>query len=282
MITVDQPKLEKDIAAFNTQFKARMGLLKQRCPVIVKRQAGLLARTLINLTPPRNKAKLEKKINDRVTSKFHTLGDDKTSQVYSDQGSEKAGHGSIKWYAFGHTGIYGIAKDADLTNASQDLLYKLLWRKMTKSGRTVAGKRGKQTIYVWQKITTKAASVKQLADRIIGHIGRMKAGWTVGWEECGKPGRALPKWVEKHAGKGKGARGYAVDGLGVPGAPQFIIANYAKGVNAAKAEDYMRAALRIRTQAMEKDTAFALQHPDKWSEREARADAAAEGNAIAA
>jgi hypothetical protein len=27
---------------------------------------------------------------------------------------------------------------------------------------------------------------------------------------------------------------------------------------------------------MEKDTAFALQHPDKWSEREARADAAAE------
>lgn len=277
MITCDTAKLEADISAFNKKLKERFALLGGRKATIVKRQAGLLCRTLINITPPRDRKKTAEKITSQVNKRFQQMGSDNSGHVFSDPGPIKAGKGSVRWYAFGPKSIYGIAKEVDFRDASPEQLYQLYFkRKLGGDGRFIAGKRGKQLVKIWQIITVKASTVKVLIDRLIGHIGRLAAGWTIGWDECGQPGRALPRWIEKHAGKSKGARGYAVNGLGIPNSPEFTIANTAEGASPAKMQYQLRAALQIRTKAMENDTIRAIQHPDQWNDQEAAADAAAE------
>lgn len=279
MITADTTDFAMQCQRFGNRLHQRVTQFGGRTSTIIKRQAGLLARTLINLTPPRDRSKLGKKITERVISKFHVMGEDYSGHVWSapDPAKQSKKFPDTTLYGFTPTAIYGVAKDVDLGDATPEHLYQLFWkRRLTRAGRAMVGRRGKQAIYVWQKITTKGSTVKALAKRLVNHIGRMKAGWSVSWEDCGSPGRALPGWIAKHAGKLNGARGYSVNGLGVPGEPNFTIANTAKGIDPSKAQGYITSAMKIRIKALEADAAFALAHPDKWSEREAVAEAAME------
>jgi hypothetical protein len=216
VITVDTAKLEADIAAFNSRLKARFTMLGGRMPIIVKRQAGYLCRTLINLTPPRDRDKTAEKITNQVNKRFATF----STKYETIRASKKAGHGDTRWYAFSPTAIYGVAKKDDLRDATSEQLYQLYFkRQLNKDGRFQAGKRGKQAVYLMQRIMTKKSTVNKLIARLVKHIGRFKAGWSIGWEQCGSPGSALPMWIARHAGKANGARGYAIDGLGIPGGP---------------------------------------------------------------
>ena len=270
MITLDSPKLQADLRRYTSMIAGRFELLGGRKLIILKRQAGLLARTLINISPPKNKQKTSERITQRVTNKFAVMSE---YSGYGDSvgGSKKAGHGDVRWYAFSKFAIYGVAKDSDMTGASADELYRLYFG-TTKTGR-IKGQRGRQKVYVWQRITTKAKTVKELIKRLLRHIGRLKAGWAVSWKDAGAPGRPLPQWIEQHV---SGARGYSINLLSAPSEPSFTIVNTAKGVTSEQVEIAARAALQIRLKALEADMLFAIRKPHEWNEREARAEAAIE------
>lgn len=275
MITIDSPKLQADIKAWSDTLRARFELLKQRSrKTVLVRQAGLLCRTLINVSPPVNKKKTADRITDRVNKKFHQMGSD-GGHMWSTPNEKKQGKGDVKWYAFSKYAIYGVAKDVDFTDATPEQLYSLYFgRNLTSKGRFKAGMRGKQRVMIWQKITTDRKTVKKLIKRLLNHIGRLKAGWAVSWKDAGSPGSQIPNWIGKHVVPGK-ARGYSIRHLDGDSA-SFTIVNTAKGVSAQAVEEKARAALRIRLKAMTEDVRFALKHPDQWSEREAKAEAAIE------
>jgi hypothetical protein len=274
MITADTAKLQADLGKLNAKLNERFQLLGGRKPVIVKRQAGLLARELMDVSPPKNRKKTADSITNKVMGKFHTMGEDRSGHVWSQVSQVKAGNGDVRWYAFGKHAIYGIAKEADMTEASVDSLYQLYYgRTLAKSGRFMAGNRGSQAVYIWQKITTRAATVRALAKQIVSHIGRLKAGWIVGWKAAGAPGRVVPQWIAKHTKP----RGYFVDGLASPSQPSFTIANTAKGVSSQAVNDIARAAVRSRIGKLQKDIEFAITNPKEWSEREAKTEAATGG-----
>jgi hypothetical protein len=243
-----------NLAHFNFTMGRYVDELGMAAPVVVKRQAGLLARTLIQMTPPRDLAKTREQITTRVEDTFDVLRQN-TGYSGDERCGGKAGRGDVIWYAFNSRGIYGVARDKDMTRADTDALYKAYFasRRLTKHGRVIAGKRGKQTVYIWQKIATTADQVAQLATRLKRHVGRLKAGWIPSWKAAGAPAGSMgpvPEYVNRHA---SGARGYCVDGLGIKGCPTFTLANYAVGASEKKLGPIMRNALAVRAKAMTAD-----------------------------
>lgn len=205
----------------------------------VRYQAGQLHQTMVRLTPPKNRAKTNAAIERRVDAKFHTLRNPAFDHTHS-------GSDSVEWYGFQPNAIFGVAKDSDMTKASADDLYQFYFKtRLNKQGRIVAGRRGKQTVYIWQKVTTKESTVNRLKARLKRHIGRLKAAWLPSWEELGRPGKPPAQWIARHA---EGARGYAINGLGIKGHPQFTMANRALG--AGKLHGIAMAAMRLRSKAM--------------------------------
>lgn len=216
----------------------------------VMRQAGLLNRTLITITPPRDRAKTAKQITDNITGKFNAIGN--PEREFTIPQDSKHGTGDVHWYNWDQHTLRGVARDADLTKASVEELYNLI-HKIRPRGTISAGQRGKQRVIIWQKTTTKAATVKKLIARMLKHIGRLKAGWLVSYDFLSANGAIadrsrVPEWVQRHR---TNARGYYIDGLGIPNGPTFTIANYAVGVK--KAGQLFHNALEIRVKAMAKD-----------------------------
>lgn len=269
---------------FSTDVNVQMGRLRDAISLritrlggntktIVKRQAGLLCRTLINLSPPKDYDKSARRIEDRVNTKFHQIntggGADHSGDI------AKQGDGTVIWTGSSKFAVYGIAKDVDYRDASVEGLEALF---LGRGGiKRTAGRakyprgHGQQDVYVWQKIVTKKATVKALAKRLIQRIGRLKAGWMVGWQECGSPGATVPQWIAKHR---TGARGRCDMQLDIPNAPSVIITNSARGVSEIKRNGILASAMRIRADAIVKDVQFAITNPKEWSEREARSNAA--------
>ena len=244
-----------NLAHFNTQMARYVDELGMAAPVVVRQQAGLLARTLIQLTPPKSISVTRGKIQSRVEDTFDVLRESHWHSGEALLEGPKAGQGDVRWCAVTRKGIYGVAKDKDLTRASTNELYEAYFanRRLTKEGRVIAGRRGKQTVYIWQKIATTRSQVDRLASRLKNHVGRLKAGWLPSWKEAGAPGGsmgAVPEYVMKHAG---GARGYFVNGLGVQGCPTFTMANYAMGARERTLGKIMRDAMRVRAKAMAAD-----------------------------
>lgn len=242
--------IEHNLPQFNAAMARYVDELHMCGPVVVKQQAGLLARSLINLTPPKSAPKTKERIRSSVGGKFAILRSENPREFVQDQ----AGRGDVSWYAFQPKGIFGVARDKDCRQMSDEELYQLnLVTKVNKQGRLVAGKRGKQTVYIWKRFLTNPGAVSRLVKRIQEHVGRLKAGWVVGWRAGGAPAggmNAVPGWVLKHE---TGARGYVVDGLGIANAPEFTMANYAVGASEEKLGPIVSSAMRVRAKAMTAD-----------------------------
>lgn len=271
MITSDASFVDDQIRRFNQTmdfYREQMKLAPKAC---VKRQAGLLVRTLINITPPSNPNKTKERIAEKVGGTFNTA-----KREYAAPEGGKQGHGQIRWYAWNSTSLYGVAKDVDFRSKSVDDLeaYWNLKKKISsKGGLIIAGKRGNQTIKLRRKILADANRVKELIKRIQTHVGRLKAAWGVSWMQLGRPGGNLPKYVaDKIDGARSTRHGWYIDGLGIKDSPTFTIANRAAGVAnlQKKSGELLRRALDIRSKAMESDIAFAVRNPTKWKEREAQ------------
>lgn len=216
----------------------------------VKKQAGALVETLMRISPPDNRQLSRKSIEASVQNRFALVGN--PSVDYTIPADSKHGaNGDVHWFLWTHHALTGVAKDADYTKASGDELYELYKRIVKKGGgRIRAGNRGKQAVSIYQKTTVKASAAKKLIARIIGHLGRLKAGYLPAFDELQSSGNIYrpPQWVRKHR---SGARGRFQDETSAPQKPSVVITNFAKGVG--KTNNLVRRALAIRLKAMKAD-----------------------------
>lgn len=255
-----------NFAEFNRNMLERMDKLEQAGAHVLREQVGLLCRTLINITPPTNRAKTAKKIDKSVGEVFNALKSEGTHN-YGDARLRdirtKSGYSDVWWYSFQPDAIFGVAKDKDYTDSSLEQLnqiYLSLKGKIGKGGRIIAGHRGKQRVIIWQKATTNEKKVEKLILKIKKRIGRLKAAWAVSWQDCGSPSGTLgpvQDWVMRHIqGAKQLGTGYSIDSLGTKGMPSFTIVNRAPGVSEIRKQGILDDALAIRAKAMAADLAL--------------------------
>lgn len=216
--------IESNLVEFVQAVKAYGDKLGYNVGKVLKWQAGFLARDLIDYTPLAAAANIRRDVN----AKFKALNAHHETSL--GEADSKSGHGDIRWYSSDSSNLYGVDRNSDMTGATDQAIYENYFKiKLSRNGMVRLGKRGRQSVNVWKQILTTAEQAKRLADRLVNHSGRLAAGWSVAWFDCGSPGRALPAKVARHAGRANGARGYSIDDTGIPLTPSFTIVNTAKG-----------------------------------------------------
>ena len=244
-----------NFAHFNTQMARYVDDLGMAAPVVVWQQAGLLARTLIQLTPPRDPEKARDKVERDINGVFGQMTESFKNHGSNDD-SPKHGYGDVYWYHWDDQSLTGKKKLNDSTGADVESL-RLLYYKMKSRPTTgniqYVGTRGKQGVYIKEQFLVNPTTQHQLIRHLRENVGRLKAGWLPGWKAAGSPAGsagAVPVFVTRHD---TGARGYVVDGLGIKGCPAFTMANYAAGARASTLGRIMVSALNLRAKAMMAD-----------------------------
>lgn len=243
---------EDNFADFNRQMALRADTLGRAANIVLREQAGFLARTLIQISGPRNLSKSKNALEKNLHRLF---GEFSIPIVRIPGAGGKHGNGDIYWYDSTSTSLYGIAEPVDKTRLDKDEVYdlykELRGRPQKKGGMTVVGKRGKQTVKIWEKFTIAAAQMRALYARLASHFGRRQAGWIPAWRSLGSPSAGLgpvPKRVLDHE---QGARGNFENGLGSKTHAFFTLINSAKG--SSDLQGIVSNALKIRAKAMAAD-----------------------------
>jgi hypothetical protein len=212
----------------------------------IRRQGSLLARTLVDFTPPKDRGATATRIDKDVRSKFLSTGYGEHASMLEAQGG-KAGRGDVRWYAWSNKALYGITdKDLDLRRASLKDLIRTYWH-ITPKGHIRTGQHGKQTVLLRRQVLIKKGQLTKIVSTLKQHIGRLRSGWVVGWQLLGAQGRSLPQWVSKHRDK---QRGYVRDQSKVLLHPTVTVGNTAYGATPELAEFLTRTALETRAKAM--------------------------------
>jgi len=284
MVKVDQARLDADLRMFANSIQAKALLIGKSSSQILKTECRRLAETLIRITPPSDDgpqakalktrygmgayARAKEKIKRDVLKKFAMLGRGDVEDYggrYGDEvmnfsnktwteTSSKRGHGDVKWLIWTRDYLIGVAKDYDLRAANVDGL-KSIYRetKITRTGKINVGDRGRQTVLLIQKYLTKKSTVRALIRRLQANIGKLKAGWLVGWKETGGGGPGTvynpPQWVTRHGDKGY-LGGADISQIDDPSLPAVRIWNAAKNVGTPHMRSIASDALGIRLKAM--------------------------------
>lgn len=254
--------IEIDMTEFNSSVINYVANLGQAAGMVVRRQAGALASTLIRISPPTDVRLTKQRIKDRVSQRFVKMNNSDRKFRRGGKGG-KHGRGDIRWYSWQSDALYGVQKQNDMRDASVEDLRQLLHTMNVKGTKTL-GQRGKQRVVVWQKQLVRKATVNKLIRRIQDHVGRLKAGWVVSWQGFGSPGRQPQAYVMKHLA---GARGSFIDNTRSTQQPNATITNSSVGADKLKGK-IVQNALKIRIEAMRKDVEWAIKNPEKWRERE--------------
>jgi hypothetical protein len=236
-----------DVSKFNTGCIVYATELRKTPREVVTEQAGLLMSDLGRNLPPRDPEKTKDSIEKGVNKKFSILGTSTVDNTFVLGGGGKAGHGDVLWIGSTSQALFGIAKDADMTKASPEDLRKLYYS-LTGSAKQRMGQRGKQKIYISQKVTTKEATRAKLIKLIQDRVGLLRASFCVGYSEVGGKQR-IPAWVMKHVTSGK-AKGSFINGLGIPYKAEFTLVSNAAGVTDEKSTYFLQGALNRRGEAM--------------------------------
>jgi hypothetical protein len=252
----DRASLDAAMAKFSQAIALVAEQSGRDCKIVVAEQASLLADEMLKRTPPLNRARTKEKIKRDVLSKFGSLN------VETSRESPSSG---VHWYAFQPNAIFGVAADRDMTKASAQDLYDVYYKtKLNKQERIKAGQRGKQTVWLWQKIQSKTATVNALIKRLQGHVDRAKASWLPAWtilKSLAPVGAgAVPDSIAKHA---SGALGTFTNGLETPGAPSFTLTSFAKGIGSDKMRAIAAETMRIRAEKMVQRLVYVTIHPPK-------------------
>jgi hypothetical protein len=236
-----------DLTKFNTACVVYSNELKKTPREVVTEQAGLLMADLGKNLPPRDPDATKAKIEQGVTRKFAILSTSTADNTFVAGGGGKAGHGDVLWIGSTANSLFGIAKEADKTQATPEDLRKLYYA-TTSSGKQRAGQRGKQRVYISQRVTTKESTRTKLIKIIQDRDGLLRASFCVGFNEVGAKQR-LPAFVAKHVASGK-VKGSFINGLGLPGKAEFTIISNADGVGDEKCTYFLQGALNRRGEAM--------------------------------
>jgi len=157
----------------------------------------------------------------------------------------------VDWYAVSSVSLHGVKREADMRGATVSELKALLYRSERKGRLT--GQRGKQRIYILQRILTKASTVAKLATLKTKNRGRLAAGWLLATTKGPikmSGGNQPPDYIMEHA-RQPGARGSFANGLSNGKFPQFTIINTAKGIGQPAVNRIVQTAVKVRAKAMQ-------------------------------
>lgn len=236
-----------DTSKFNTACGVYVTSLKKTPREVVTEQAGLLMVDLGRNLPPKDPDKTKSTIADDVNRKFSILSTSTEANTFTVGIGGKEGHGDVHWIGSSSNTLFGITKESDMTKASVEDLRKLYYS-TTKSGKLRAGHRGKQKVYISQRITTTEGTRNKLVKQIQERVGLLRASFCVGLGEVAAKQRP-PSFVMKHVQSGK-AKGSFINGLGLPGKAEFTLISNAAGVSDEKCTHFLQGALNRRGEAM--------------------------------
>lgn len=254
MITTD---IEEKMRTLQSAIKLRLDRLGEDKSKVLRHEAGLLWRTLINLSFPNNPAKKKRDIEEVTLRKFHQISD---SESTHSGDSAKAGHGDVTWTGSHPFALYGIAKDVDFRDASVEQLEALYYGRGGSSNRQAGrarypGAHGRQDVFIWQKVSAKKGTIRELIRKWQSHVGRLKSGWVPAWQACGSPGDYVPNWIQILSRAGAaGFNDNTLDRL----TPSFTAINRERGARTLRDSGKIEAALRIRAKAIVERLARAL------------------------
>lgn len=231
-------------AGFNRGLAALIHDAGLNAQTVVAKETGELIKTLVRLSPKAD----PKKIKSDIKTRFAIYGRESDHELITGPRHRFEGQGEVRWYAAYPSALYGVKAEADLRRASVDDLKKLMYSR-TKTGR-IRGRRGRQAVYITQRILTKASTVAKLAAAKARNRGRLAAGWLVAVARgpIRLSGGRIPEFINRHA---SGARGNFADGLGNRKYPNFTIINTAKGVGKKTVNEMVKTAVAIRAKAMQ-------------------------------
>lgn len=226
------------------------GLARVGIPLgkLIPKEMGELIKTLVKLSPPKDRAKSSKKTTDSIVRKFELVGMEHNAKLGAGQISKTG----IEWVSVDKNWLKGAAPDLDMRKADVPTLRKLYYS-TTKRGnvrRDFRHPRTHQRVLLIQRIITTPAKIKQLARKVVGNYGRLKAGWLV--SVFRGPIRLFganmpPAWVTKHS---SGALGAYENKLNNAQTPSFAIMNRAAGVSKRAVLEIANAAIKVRAKAM--------------------------------
>jgi hypothetical protein len=185
-VTIDKPSLDSSLAKLQGAIAAKMQVLKMSSRRAIGLEASHLCGYMIDRALGGTRTK--KAIARKVLTKFISLGEDVEIKSESSWAGHHRNHSEsdisegkdVEWYAFTPSGIYGVAREMDYRNANVEGLESIYFG--TEMGgndgdRIVAGQRGKQTIYLWQKFLVKPSTVKALITKLQKRVGSLKASF---------------------------------------------------------------------------------------------------------
>jgi hypothetical protein len=251
--------IQSNVLEFNEAMQKRVDKLGMAGEKVIKEQAGLLARTLIQLTPPSDVNQAKRRIEVTILRKVGLTRsgmvreEDFENRAYSS----KQGDGDVLWQFSTPHMLSGTSREEDLRKLSVDQLYsRIVAADFNKAGMSRQGSRGKQAVRIKLQWLVKASTVHGVISKVKKHVGRLKAGWLPSWRILGAPegGQgAVPTYILNHESK---ARGYYISNLGVKNHPSFTLVNHAQGATEENCGPTVRKALSMRAVAMMKDLAL--------------------------
>lgn len=236
------------INEFNRGINRLVNQIGLNAKYVVHKEVGELIKTLVKISPPRDRNKAMAKTRDTVMRRFELVG----LEVHPAFHTGKISSTGIEWYSVDRNWLKGMAPENDMRKASTLELRKVYYS-TTKRGnlkKDFQHPRASQRVLLTQKIVTTKKQAAAVAKKIVGNYGRLKAGWlkAVFSGVISLGGKFMPPaWVTKHR---EGARGRFINGLSVPGNPHFEIANFAKGVTHRNSTYWTNQAVKIRAKAM--------------------------------
>lgn len=236
-----------DLSKFNTACAVYSNELKKTPREVVTEQSGLLMVDLGRNLPPRDPDKTKATIEASVNRKFSILSTSTVENTFTAGGGGKEGHGDVHWIGSSSQALFGVAQEQDKMGATAEDLRSLFYS-TTKGGKQWFGQRGKQKVYISQRVLTKDSTRKKLVKMIQDRVGLLRASFCLGLGEVNAKQRP-PAFVMKHLATGK-VKGSFINGLGLPYKAEFTIISNATGCTSEKATYFLQGALDRRGEAM--------------------------------
>jgi hypothetical protein len=246
--------LETDLSNFSRGMAGFVDRLGLQGPVVLRKETGELAKTLIRLTPPRRQADTNKKISRDYHSRFDAIGKIEDKPEYGAGGIIWGRHSKAYLEAYA-PGVY----QPDLSVKELTLLrYQIQLNRRGAASQIIDFKhpRKSQKVRFHRRITVLNSTIEKAISAARKKVGRLKAGWLVGYDRL-RPGggNQPPAWVTRHR---TGARGWFIDAAATKNFPSFTIANTAAGVGNPRNDltGIVRAAIGLRVKAMKTNLAL--------------------------
>lgn len=246
-----------DMTGFNAGIAGLQRALGIETRRIVEKEAGELIKTLVRVSPPRDRSRSQFHAETDVRSRFEMAGNGGFRDFNGTSGT--VGASGVKWYSVDEKLLRGVLPQNDMTGASVSEVYRT-FRQYNKRGRIIKSfthPRRRQRVSISQRLLVTKKQIAGVVKKVRANFGRLKAGWLVAVNTGVvriSGGRMPPAWVTNHS---KSARGRVVENnLSNPQAPFITIANFAKGISSPLATSVARDAVQIRAKAMAANAAL--------------------------